>query len=143
MGRRPPVTSDDHLQDPEAEAAVLGACLASGEVDLVEQVAAVLHGDDWSRETHHQIWAAIQALRARGEPVEHILVAAELERRGVLEQVGGRGRLAELEDLAPVPSVAIWWARRVAALGARRRQVADLLRQLEQVRTAPLEPEAQ
>ncbi|HZV49933.1 MAG TPA: AAA family ATPase [Candidatus Dormibacteraeota bacterium] len=140
MGRRP-ASEDLHLQDPEAEAQVLGACLV--DPNQIEPVADLIQDGDWSRESHAQIWAALQAVRGRGEPVDLILVAAELERRGVLEQVGGRSRLAELEEQVPVATVAIWWARRVAALGARRRQIAELLRQLEEARTSPLEPEAQ
>lgn len=44
------------------------------------------------------------AMQRRGDPVDGVLLAAELNRLGALDSVGGQSRLAELAALAPAAS---------------------------------------
>ena len=54
---------------------------------------------------------------AKGEPVDAITLVDELEERGELEQVGGRGRIHELAALVPATANAAHYARIVARDG--------------------------
>ncbi len=85
-------------QNVEAEEAVLGACFLSE--NAVDRAAEFLDPGHFYRDGHGAIFGAMQALRRRGDPVEGLVLAAELERLGVLEKVGGKSRLAELAGLA-------------------------------------------
>lgn len=78
----------------DAEEAVLGACLIS--TAAADTATQMLEPSHFWRETHGSIFAAIRELRQRGDPVEPLIVASELERLGVLASVGGRAKLSEL-----------------------------------------------
>ena len=74
-------------QDMAAEQSVLGAMLISK--DAIADVAEVLRGVDFYRPAHETIHDAIIDLYGRGEPVDMVTVAAELQRRGELPRIGG------------------------------------------------------
>lgn len=76
---------------------MLGACLVSQQAVAVS--TSVLEPQHFYRDTHAAIFTAIRSLNDRGEPVEPLVLAAELERKGTLTTVGGRSRLAELTAL--------------------------------------------
>jgi hypothetical protein len=69
--------------------------------DAVDRVSELLSPADFYRDSHGSIFAACVSLRERGDPVEPLVLAAELERLGVLDSVGGKSRLAELAALVP------------------------------------------
>lgn len=86
----------------EAEQAALGAML----VDPDAALRAVGQLDDWMffKESHRRLFRAMIAVARRQEPVDPILLKAELEAKGELEDVGGVDYLSYLLDV--VPSVA-------------------------------------
>jgi replicative DNA helicase len=86
-------------QNLEAEESVLGAMLLS-EI-AIGAVTEIVDAADFYRGSHGTIYRAMLALWAKGEPVDAITLANELEERGELEQVGGSGRVAELAALVP------------------------------------------
>jgi replicative DNA helicase len=57
---------------------------------------------------------------AEGEPVDAITLADELERRGELEEIGGRARINELAALVPASSNAGHYARIVREMATLR-----------------------
>ena len=65
-------------------------------------VSEALDASDFYRESHGKIFRAALALYAKGEPVDAITLADELDERGELEAVGGRQRIHELASLVPV-----------------------------------------
>jgi len=67
----------------------------------VDTASELLEPRHFYRDTHATIFGALVALRRRGDPVEPLIVAAELERLGVLHNIGGQARLAELAALVP------------------------------------------
>jgi hypothetical protein len=76
---------------------------------LISQQAAdtaldILEPAHFYRETNGAIFSAMRRLKDRGEPVESLVLAAELERQGTLATVGGRPRLAELGAIVPAAS---------------------------------------
>lgn len=85
----------------EAERSVLGAILTHR--DAIISVAAWLKPEDFYREAHAWIYEAQLACYGRREPPDLVTVAAELERRGRLEAVGGAVYLSQLVDAVPTP----------------------------------------
>jgi replicative DNA helicase len=83
----------------EAEESVLGALLL--ERDAIIQVASTLRAEDFYRGSHAAIYRAILDLYNRREPPDIMTVAAELDRRGELENVGGYPALTALVSSVP------------------------------------------
>ena len=74
-------------QDMAAEQSVLGAMLISK--DAIADVTENLRGADFYRPSHETIHDAIIDLYGRSEPVDMVTVAAELQKRGELQRIGG------------------------------------------------------
>ncbi len=83
----------------EAEEAVLGALLLDR--DAIIRVAPTLRPEDFYRGANAAIYRVIADLYDRREPPDLMTVAAELERRGELDNVGGIPALAALFSVVP------------------------------------------
>ena len=83
-------------QSLEAERAVLGAILL--EPDLLPRAIELLTPEEFYKEAHRKIFAAMIRLFERGEPADTITVAETLRRDGVFEEVGGHTVLATLQE---------------------------------------------
>ncbi len=83
-------------QSLEAERAVLGAILL--EPALLPRAVELLVPDEFYKEAHRKIFAAMIQLFERGESPDVILVAEALRREGVFEEVGGHTLLATLQE---------------------------------------------
>src|SRR3954466_3375837 len=105
-------------QNLDAEESVLGAMMLSP--GAIGAVSEVLSASDFYRASHGAIYKAALDLRGRGEPVDAIPLAGELERRGDLEEIGGRNRINELAALVPASSNAAHYARIVREMAALR-----------------------
>jgi replicative DNA helicase len=82
-----------------AERFVLGSILLN---DLIYvQVAGAIEPDDFSLEKHRRIFARMKDLYDRGERVDRVTVADELDRQGQLQSVDGLGYLVSLDDGIP------------------------------------------
>ena len=75
-------------QDVAAERAVIGAILA--EAGVLERVAPILVPPDFIDPRHRLLFVASLDLWDRGEAVDPVTVAAELARRGWIDEVGGQ-----------------------------------------------------
>jgi DnaB-like helicase N terminal domain len=106
-------------QDLQAEQSVLGGMLLSNAA--VTDVPERLHADDFYRPVHQNIYDAILDVHTRGDPVDPITVAAELDRRGQLRRVGGAVYLHTLTQAVPTPASASYYARIVAEKALLRR----------------------
>ena len=109
-------------QNLDAEESVLGAMLLGGGAGAVDRVLEVnLSAADFYRESHGHIYRAILSLYAKGEPVDAITVAQELELTGTLKDVeGGAERVHELAALVPAASNAAHYARIVSDMALYR-----------------------
>jgi replicative DNA helicase len=105
-------------QNLEAEESVLGAMMLSP--GAIGAVSEVLDAGDFYRESHAKVYRAALALYAKGEPVDAITLVDELEQRGELEDVGGKGRIHELAALVPATSNAAHYARIVHEMATLR-----------------------
>jgi replicative DNA helicase len=112
-------------QNLDAEESVLGGMmLSAGAIKAARDVLGS-DGADFYRGSHARIYRAALALHDRGEPADAVMLAAELERRGELAEVGGTMRIHELAALVPAASNAGHYARLVVE-AARRRELDRL-----------------
>jgi replicative DNA helicase len=105
-------------QNLDAEESVLGAMMLSP--GAIGAVSEVLSASDFYRASHAAIYRAALELYARGEPVDAITLADELERRTELDDIGGRARVNELAALVPASSNAGHYARIVREMATLR-----------------------
>jgi replicative DNA helicase len=96
-------------QSPEAEESVLGALLIDR--DTIVEVAEFLRPDDFYRQAHGAIFAAVLELFERREPIDIVTVAETLERTDKLDFVGGRAYLSSLSSSTPTAVHAVQYAR--------------------------------
>ena len=114
-------------QNLEAEESVLGAMLLSE--TAIGAVTEILSADDFYRGSHGTIYRTCLALWAKGEPVDAITLANELEERGELEQIGGASRVAELAALVSATANAEHYRLGRERLG----ETAELVDRAEQI----------
>jgi replicative DNA helicase len=105
-------------QNLEAEESVLGAMLLSP--TAVGTVSEILDASDFYRDSHAKVFLAALGLWAKGEPVDAITLANELDERGHLEGIGGQARVAELAALVPSTSNVEHYARIVKEMATLR-----------------------
>ena len=105
-------------QNLEAEESILGAMMLSP--TAVGTVSEILDASDFYRESHAKVFRAALGLWSKGEPVDAITLANELDERGELEGIGGQGRVAELAALVPSTSNVEHYARIVKEMATLR-----------------------
>jgi replicative DNA helicase len=105
-------------QNLEAEESVLGAMMLSP--GAIGTVGEILDAADFYRESHAKVYRAALALEQRSEPVDAITLADELDRRGELDQAGGRVRIHELAALVPASANVAHYARIVHEMATLR-----------------------
>lgn len=81
--------------------------------EAIASVTQFLKGEHFYYPQHGDVYDVIVSLVNSGEPVDPILVASELDRRGTLSRVGGAPRLHELTQAVPSPLSASSYARTV------------------------------
>lgn len=85
--------------NPEAEEAVLGSLLI--DPDAVLKVASFLEDGDFYRERNGWIYRAILDLHERREPADFVTLCDDLERRNILQEVGGAAYITQLINNVP------------------------------------------
>ncbi|MFC0222758.1 MULTISPECIES: replicative DNA helicase [Nocardioides] len=108
-------------QDNAAEQSVLGSMLLSK--DAIADVVDVIKAVDYYRPAHEVIHDAIIDLYGRGEPADPITVAAELQKRGELQRIGGAPYLHTLSANVPIAANAGYYAEIVRDKAILRRLV--------------------
>jgi replicative DNA helicase len=108
-------------QDTVAEQSVLGGALLSK--DAIADIVEIIRERDFYRPAHELIYSAIIELYGRGEPVDPVTVAAELNKRGELTRVGGAPYLHTLISSVPTAANASYYARIVRDHAIMRRLV--------------------
>ena len=86
-------------QNLEAEMSVLGGILLENEA--LNRALEVLRPEDFYRDAHRKIFAALIGLSDRSEPADLVTLNAQLKERGELDAVGGSSYLATLVDFVP------------------------------------------
>lgn len=106
----------------EAEESVLGSLLLDR--DAIIRVAATLKPDDFYRGAHATIYRVILDLYNRREPADLLTVAAELERREELDNVGGIPALSTLFNAVPTAVHVEYYGKIVERTALLRRIIA-------------------
>ncbi|WP_233451844.1 replicative DNA helicase [Rubrobacter xylanophilus] len=109
--RRVPAGSDAARVPPhdlDAERAVIGAMLVSEAAVAV--VAERLAPEDFYSEIHRVIYAAMMRLYSRGEPIDQLTLANELQKVGDFDRVGGRAYIFQIVESVPTASNASRYA---------------------------------
>lgn len=83
----------------EAEKTVLGGVLVNNA--YLNVVLSQLAPEDFYRDAHRQILEGMVALMDRGQPIDLLTLSDELQRRGLLEEIGGAAYLSSLMDGVP------------------------------------------
>ncbi len=108
-------------QDNDAEQSVLGSMLLSK--DAIADVIEVVRAHDFYKPAHETIFDAMVDLYGRGEPVDPVTTAAELQRRGELGKIGGAPYLHTLSASVPIAANAGYYAEIVREKAILRRLV--------------------
>ena len=108
-------------QNLEAEQSVLGSMLIDKEALL--EVTEILSPDDFYREVHQEIFKAFIHLSDHNEPIDLVTACAELEKKNMLEQVGGAVYLATLANITPTAANASYYAQIVREKSVLRRLI--------------------
>ena len=108
-------------QDNDAEQSVLGSMLLSK--DAIADVIEVVRAHDFYKPAHETVFDAMVDLYGRGEPVDPVTTAAELQRRGELGRVGGAPYLHTLSASVPIAANAGYYAEIVREKAILRRLV--------------------
>jgi replicative DNA helicase len=77
--------------------------------------------EDFYLPAHGTLWEAIGAMLGARHPVDYVTLGDEIERRGMLEQVGGREYIETLVEFVPTAANAGHYADIVAKKAGRRR----------------------
>lgn len=108
-------------QNIEAERSLLGSLML--DKNAIVKVADFLEPRDFYKETHQEIYLAMQELFAKAEPIDLLSVSARLQEKEKLETVGGRTYLAELINSVPTAFHVLNYAKIVQ----RKRILRDLI----------------
>ena len=80
----------------EAEESLLGAMLLSRDA-ITAAVEQHVDSSDFYKPAHGHIYEAIQSLHGQGEPADPVTVAEELRRADLLDAIGGRAALLQIQ----------------------------------------------
>ncbi|HEY3317749.1 MAG TPA: replicative DNA helicase [Coriobacteriia bacterium] len=105
----------------EAEQSLLGSMFLS--LDAAEAAVLEVKSSDFYRSAHAKIFAAIEHLFGRGEPIDIITVADRLEAEGELETVGGKPYLLTITNVVPTAANAMYYATIVKRAATLRRLI--------------------
>lgn len=122
----------------DAEQTVLGSVLIDR--NALFSVGAILEPDNFFNEYHKKIFEAMLAIADRGQSIDLLTLADELDRRDSLEEIGGRSYLALLPQVVVSPENVDFHARIVrrkwqlrALINASRETVQDALSEHDDV----------
>jgi replicative DNA helicase len=87
--------------DVDAEQAVVASLMV--DENAIFKVDTRITPEHFHREEHRWIYEACLALGGRGEPINQVTVAHELDRAGHLDQVGGPAYLSKIVAELPTP----------------------------------------
>jgi len=108
-------------QNLDAEQAVLGALLLDNEA--LYRVMGLIKPEDFYRQSHGLIYAAILELADRSEPVDLVTLTNHIDSKGQLEEVGGRGCLADLVGGVPTAASVVPYAKIVREKAVLRKLI--------------------
>lgn len=110
-------------QNLEAEQCVLGSIMLQQEA--MPKAAEFLNQEDFYRDAHKSIFAAMTTLFDRSEPIDLITVSNLLKDNNRFDAVGGPTYLATLTDIVPVAANISYYAKIVREKAILRRLIQN------------------
>lgn len=108
-------------QSIEAEQCLLGSLML--DKNAILKVVDFLQSRDLYKGIHQEIYAAMQNLFERGEPIDLLSVSTRLKEKEKLEEIGGNSYLTELINFVPTATHVLNYAKIVQ----RKRILRDLI----------------
>jgi replicative DNA helicase len=108
-------------QNLEAERSVLGSILLDNAA--LEQITDQIQEEDFYREAHRKIFAAMRTMAEKGEAIDYLTLGEHLKTHGHLEEVGGPAAITALTDEVPSAANVQHYARIVADKALARRLI--------------------
>ncbi|HVM40259.1 MAG TPA: replicative DNA helicase, partial [Acidimicrobiia bacterium] len=105
----------------EAEESLLGAMLLSR--DAIATAVEGVKAEDFYKPAHAHVFDAILALYSSGEPVDPVTVSEELRRAGLLDAIGGKATILQIQAATPASANAGHYAKIVEELALLRRLI--------------------
>ncbi len=97
-------------QSLDAETSLLGAMLLDNTV--IDTALQYLSKDSFYKTAHQELFQTmVELYEKKNQAVDPVILRDELERRGLLEKIGGRDYLLELEETVPAVANAEYYAR--------------------------------
>ena len=109
--RTPPVSED-------AEIAVLGAMLLDN--DVINLVIQLIDKNSFYKRAHKKLFQTIIDLYDQGHAVDLVILKEELDKRSILDEVGGVAYLMGLEESVPLAANVEYYAKIVRDKGIKR-----------------------
>ncbi|OGF20782.1 replicative DNA helicase [Candidatus Falkowbacteria bacterium RIFOXYB2_FULL_38_15] len=106
-------------QNIEAEQSLLGSLMI--DKDAMIRIADLVRAEDFYKDSHGEIYAAMIDLFAKHEPIDILSLSSKLEERKKLEMVGGRSYLMGLTNSVPTASHVVHYANIVQKKATLRR----------------------
>lgn len=103
----------------EAEDSLIGGCLLSK--DAIEKSERIVSASDFYSPNRSHVYHAIVTMWLRGDPCDPVTVAEELDRNGLLDQIGGASALMSMMVHVPAVSAAPRYAKIIADLSTYRK----------------------
>ncbi len=108
-------------QNLEAERSVLGAVLLDN--TALDSIIDQIHQDDFYRDAHRKIFAAMVEMSERGEAIDFLTLEDTLKGKGEIDAVGGADYIASLTEMVPSLSNVRSYANIVAEKAIARRLI--------------------
>jgi len=108
-------------QNVDAEMSLIGAVLI--DEDVLADVTEAVSANDFYDKRHQTIYEAMVRLFEHHKPVDLLTLTEELNKKSLLEDVGGSAYLAELTNYVPTAAHATTYAEIVAQKAVRRRLI--------------------
>ncbi|WP_041722010.1 replicative DNA helicase [Alkaliphilus metalliredigens] len=105
----------------EAEQSVLGSMLLDREAIII--ALEVIHGEDFYKEAHREVFESVYDLFNRNEPVDLVTLTEELKKRGTLDAIGGITYLTSLASGVPITTNVRYYAEIVERKATLRRVI--------------------
>ena len=106
----------------EAEESLLGSMLLSRDA-ITAAVEARVDASDFYKPAYGHIFEAVWSLYEQGEPVDPVTVAEELRRGNLLDALGGKSTLTQIQASTPASANAGHYAKIVSELALLRRLI--------------------
>jgi len=109
----------------EAEQAILGALFM--EPSILPRIQTRISAEDFYRESHSEIFSAMERLHKASDPIDAVTVSTELDKSGKLEKTGGVDYLAVIIQGASSSAGWKYYAEEIKDNSIRRKLITSFL----------------